>query len=386
VRRWRIAAAAGVLAIPWLGTLLWMQVTGEAADLEAAAMEIMEAADAGKGRSFGYTGEQADSGQDAWNGTGGQEVEGDFAGGDGASQEGGEASADDGGGLQGGSPGQAEGGQGRVRRILMERGGVQTYMTLENYLPGVIVCQMPESPDGTEFGPEVWKSQAVIARTYICRLMEGRSEIHEEELDLDYPGETHSFLGGAKDAAMRRLELAGQAVEATKGVVMKYEDRCILPLFHEMSAGRTRRGHEDFPYIQSVESSQDTKRDGYMTILEWPRAEFASRISRIPEAALVTADQLPQEIQTVEKDDAGYMLKIKIGTRIYTGDEVRFALGLPSACFSLEGEGDMIRARVRGRGHGYGLSQAGADSMAAEGWGYEEILQYYYKNISLISE
>ena len=41
---------------------------------------------------------------------------------------------------------------------------------------------------------------------------------------------------------------------------------------------------------------------------------------------------------------------------------------------------------VRGIGHGYGLSQAGADYMAAEGWDYQDILHYYYKNISLVTE
>ena len=80
------------------------------------------------------------------------------------------------------------------------------------------------------------------------------------------------------------------------------------------------------------------------------------------------------------------MEEIRIGTGICSGDEVQYALGLPSPCFSLEGDGDIIRVRVRGRGHGYGLSQAGAEEMAKSGWGYEDILNHYYKNISLISE
>ena len=38
---------------------------------------------------------------------------------------------------------------------------------------------------------------------------------------------------------------------------MKYEERYILPLFHERSAGRTRTGEADYPYLQSVESKWD---------------------------------------------------------------------------------------------------------------------------------
>ena len=72
--------------------------------------------------------------------------------------------------------------------------------------------------------------------------------------------------------------------------------------------------------------------------------------------------------------------------RTYTGDEVQAALGMPSTYFSLEvGEGK-VTAVVRGRGHGYGLSQDGADYMAKNGWAWEDILYYYFKNIDLISE
>lgn len=272
------------------------------------------------------------------------------------------------------------------KRILMERDGIQTYMDLENYLPGVIACQIPPENGGTGWDDEVWKCQAVIARTYISRLMEGRSEIYEEELDLDYLGVSRSLSTGDREAVMERLDRAAKAAKATEGIVMKYEDRCILPLFHEMSAGRTRTGEGDFPYIVSVESGQDTKRPEYLKRMEWTSADFAGKINQIPDAAPVSAGQLAGQIQTVRKDDAGYILQIKIGAKIYTGDDVQYALGLPSSCFQLETDGDTIRAVVRGSGHGYGLSQCGADSMAQEGWGYEDILNHYYKNISLIFE
>ncbi len=123
-----------------------------------------------------------------------------------------------------------------------------------------------------------------------------------------------------------------------------------------------------------------------MQVKEWGRGEFAAAINQISDGSPVAPEQLPEQIQTVRRDDAGYMVEIKIGAKTYSGDQVQYALGLPSPCFSLEGDQDVIRARIRGKGHGYGLSQAGADSMAREGWGYEDILNHYYKNILLISE
>ncbi len=267
------------------------------------------------------------------------------------------------------------------RRILIKRNGVQSYMELEDYLPGVVACQIDSSYD-----MEALKCQAVIARTYLYRRMDGRMEIHEEELDLEYLGQHQGLLGGQAEAVVRRLERCGQAVGETKGVVMKYDDRYILPLFHHMNGGRTRTGREEFPYLQSVESVWDARQEECQQTLEWEAGQFVRLISQIDGEANVDASQLPQQIQTVERDDAGYMLQVKIGSRVFSGDDIWLGLGLPSACFSLEAADGKVRAWVRGNGHGYGLSQTGADGMAKEGWNYENILNHYYKNIVLVSE
>lgn len=375
MRRWVIAAAVTIL-VPWAVSLVWMRSVGiqaEAAGNSAAGGQadgggndkVLDEAERGAGD--GSTGEETRSG-----------TEGEREGEEDAELNG-EGMALEAGNLTGNGEKHQEGSI--QRRILVERKGIRTYIDLEDYLPGVMVCQM----DG-DYEMEALKCQAVIARTYVYRLMDGREEIYEEELDMDYLGEGEGSLSGDRMKLLTRLERCQEAAEATKGIVMKYEDRYLLPLFHGMSAGRTRNGDLDFPYLQSAESVADTKRDHYMQVLEWSRGTFAAAISQIPGSPGVTAEQLPGQIQTVKKDDAGYMVEMKIGTGTYSGDEIQAALGLNSPSFSIEGEGDVIRVRVRGKGHGYGLSQAGADSMAKEGWGYEEILNHYYKNISLISE
>lgn len=351
MRRWVIAMAA-MLLMPWMVSLVWMRAAGMETGMEMGIEAGME----------GQAGEQ--EGSDGAEGMEDGEVE---------------AAA----GVAEGDPGSQPQGSGELvrRKILVERKGVQTYIDLEEYLPGVMACQVD-----TDYEMEALKCQAVIARTYIYRLMDSRTEIYEEELDLDYLGEAKGHFGVEREKLFHGLKRCREAAEATKGVVMKYEGRCILPLFHGMSAGRTRNGEADFPYLQSVESVSDTRQEDYMQVMEWSLSVFAANISQIPGAAAVTAEQLPGQIQTVKKDDAGYMVEVKIGEGTYSGDEIQYALGLLSPCFSLEGDNEAIRARVRGKGHGYGLSQAGANDMAKSGWGYEDILKHYYKNISLISE
>ena len=300
------------------------------------------------------------------------------------------------------------------RRIILERYGVRTYLSVEDYLPGVMVCQT-----GPEMGQEALKCQAVIARTYIYRQMGERVEIQEEELDLDYLGDYTAQAGKTltvhqKEELAKRLEQCRQAAEATAGTVMKYEDRYILPLFHERSAGRTRTGEADYPYLQSVESKWDVVgNDGNKTSQEqqgseletgtgagaakevaagvsevsFSLSEFAQRIKNLSDAPSLDPDRISSEIQIVKRDDAGYVLQIKIGPRTYTGDDVQYALDLPSSCFTIDTRtSGTITVTVKGRGHGYGLSQNGAQAMAEEGWSYSDILNYYYKNISLMTE
>lgn len=264
--------------------------------------------------------------------------------------------------------------QSEERKILMEQDGIYTHRNLEDYLPGVVFLQ---TDFGTEF--EALKCQAVIARTYICRLMDGKESIDEVELNL--PEMAGSF--GKSDETVRALELCEQAVRETNGMIMVYEDQCILPLFHKISSGRTRTGDVDFPYLQAVESSHDSEAEGYRTEVSWNPSEFAKKIGN---DSGMTAETLISEMQVIQKDDSGYVQKMKIGAKIYSGEELQYALELPSSCFSIYSYKGSVCARVSGIGHGYGLSQAGARAMARDGWGYEEILHYYYKNISIVSE
>jgi len=71
---------------------------------------------------------------------------------------------------------------------------------------------------------------------------------------------------------------------------------------------------------------------------------------------------------------------MQVGEASFKGTEIRNALGLSSALFSISfsGDGSRIIFTSDGFGHGVGLSQYGADGMAKEGSGYKEILSHYY--------
>ena len=68
-----------------------------------------------------------------------------------------------------------------------------------------------------------------------------------------------------------------------------------------------------------------------------------------------------------------------------SGTEIRNIFGLKSAKFEIVIEDENIKFNVLGYGHGVGMSQTGADSMAKEGKGYEEIIKHYYTGVEIVN-
>lgn len=252
---------------------------------------------------------------------------------------------------------------------------------VEEYLIGVVGRQMP-----ADYGAEALKAQAVVARTYIYKQMGDSVEIGEEELNLEYLEEKQLETMWGSDRFVEYYKNIQEAVEATSQMVMTYEGNLIDPLFHRASAGKTRAGDEYHPYLESVESLRDVEAEGYLSMPSWEPEAFVSAVNQITGDGDLTVSQVPEGIQLIEKDGAGYVRTIQIGSHAYSGEEVQAALGLPSACFTLEGYEGRIRAVCKGIGHGYGMSQYGARVMAEEGKTAEEILSWYFKNIDLISD
>lgn len=266
------------------------------------------------------------------------------------------------------------------RKILLdiEQGG---YVDLEDYLPGVVARQIP-----AQFEPEALKAQAILARTYIRKQMAGETEIAESALDLDcFEEEQLKTLWGT-DKFVEYYKKMESAVEETRGMVITWNGQLIDPLFCRASSGKTRDGDGYHPYLTSADSKRDVEAEGFLQIVTWEKREFASLLSGIPEGEIISEDMVPGCIQVVSRDASGYIEEIQIGSTIHSGDTVQYALGLQSPDFFIEEYQGSVRAVCSGIGHGYGMSQYGAERKAKEGWTAQDILEYYFKDIVLISE
>ena len=102
----------------------------------------------------------------------------------------------------------------------------------------------------------------------------------------------------------------------------------------------------------------------------------------------IVAEQLQAKIgdsiKILEYTEGGRIKTIKIGNLNLSGVEVRTLLGLKSANFEVNIEGDNIKFSVKGYGHGVGMSQTGADSMAKAGSNYEQIVKHFYTDVEIV--
>ena len=78
-----------------------------------------------------------------------------------------------------------------------------------------------------------------------------------------------------------------------------------------------------------------------------------------------------------------FVVKPDAKGRIALPSALRKALGLRSACFTVQYQNGTFFFTTMGYGHGVGLSQWGAKALAEQGQSAEEILAHYFPGTEL---
>lgn len=236
------------------------------------------------------------------------------------------------------------------------------------------VLQIVAQEIGIDKSAETIKAQCVIARTNLYDAMQAGTK----EPESMPPDQQQELWGENFDKNYQKLK---SCVEATAGETLLYNRTYIYAAYHAISSGRTRSMSElyedaDMPYLVTAECHADTTAEGYLSVFYYEKEEYLEKCrTAYPDAGLTELTQ----IEIVSRDAAEYVTKIKVAGETYDGEQFRHALELPSACFTITEMDDHVRIVARGMGHGFGLSQNTAEKLAKEGYGYREILAYFYK-------
>lgn len=257
---------------------------------------------------------------------------------------------------------------------VMTLSGKTTQTDLKDYLIGCVSGEMPAS-----FSSEALRAQAVASFTYYRWLKENSdnaefyisadSKKHQAYLTND---ELKEKWGDKYESYYSKVE---QAVLSVMGECVMYEGEPALTVFHAISSGQTLSSEavwgEAIPYLQSVNAPGDKLSPDYETTAEYTQNEIISRLSLESSEGNL--------INNIDTDENGYVNKISIGKKSYSGNEFYSLLGLPSPVFTAEYKDGKYIFNVTGRGHGVGMSQYSADYMARQGSTYKEILTHFYK-------
>jgi SpoIID/LytB domain protein len=324
---------------------------------------------------------------------------------------------------------------------------------IENYLKSVISSEM-----SAEAPIEFLKAHAVASRSWLVAMLErqkksgninisaNRSQETKDEIIRWYDREDHLLFDVCADDHCQRYQgvtkiiskSAYEAVDATRGMFLVYNDRICDARFSKACGGRTELFEncwEDTPspYLQSISDSAKSyapimnEADAEKWILSSPDVFCNASNGKILEQILPSFDQktsdffrwkveysreeLEQILQLksgidfgtindivpIQRGPSGRIFKLKIiGTKrtIIVGKELEIRRWLSeshlySSAFIVKIERDAGGVPIKfilygaGWGHGVGLCQIGAAVMAVKGFPAEKILKQYFITAAL---
>ena len=288
---------------------------------------------------------------------------------------------------QGAYPGTPVSGDGeRQVRLLLEDGSVQP-VSLADYLWSVVAAEMPAS-----FEQQALCAQAVAARTYWARLCQGKK--HEGADICTQSSCCQAYIPKAQamenwgDRAKEYEARITAAVEQTDALVVTSEGQPIQALFFSSAPGSTVDAQAVWgravPYLVSVDSPEGEEVPNYRSQVSLSVKEFRTLAEQTwPEADL--SGSVSGWLSDFVWEPSGTVNTVKVGGVTVKGGEVRKALGLRSACFTVTEADGVLTFHVTGYGHGVGMSQYGANALARQGKDFREILSWYYTGTQITS-
>ena len=262
-------------------------------------------------------------------------------------------------------------------------------MELESYVCGVVAAETP-----ARYHIEALKTQAVAARTRaVWQMQNGGCSRHAGAQICADSAHCQGYAGARRCREMWGEEYEAyrdrilSAVSATRDELLTYGGKPITVMYHAISGGVTEAAQTVFsqglPYLVSVPSEGEEQAQGYMTDTRFTFSEAAKLIDKAFPKLDVSAEDVRRTLAIGTYTPTGRVSTVLLCDQEMKATELRRALGLRSTWFTLSADESGVTFHQRGYGHGVGMSQAGANSMAAGGATYQEILAHYYTGAEL---
>ncbi len=228
---------------------------------------------------------------------------------------------------------------------------------------------------------------AIMCRTYVVsKIIDARKSKTKKQFDVKATNHHQTYRG------YHTFSNFTEAVENTKSVVLTYEgspinamyDCCCGGIITADSVGQVNFKHA--PYLSRAYACthcKDTK------IFNWSAQYSTHDLLKILGPEYKNLKNI-KDIQITKRDKAGIVREIKItgsnSTQIVlTGKKIyKLLKNVKSLFFEVVKRGNRITFNGQGYGHLMGLCQWGARQMVKDGWGYKQVLRFYYPGTSFM--
>lgn len=250
-------------------------------------------------------------------------------------------------------------------------------MNLEDYVVGVVACEMPAS-----FDIEALKAMSVAARTFAeYKITTNKNyKLSTTTKDQCYIS-VDRMKKNWKDNFDNNYNKILKAVKSTNNELMTYDDKIILSFYFSISNGYTENCENVFSqklhYLKSVDSKWDKEYSYKEKTIKMSITDFMNKLG-------IKSDTI-SDIK-IDRSMTGRIKTITINNNNFKGTVFRSLLSLRSTDFDIKYDRDNVTITTRGYGHGVGMSQYGANAMAKKGYKYDEILKYYYTDVEITNK
>ncbi len=244
-----------------------------------------------------------------------------------------------------------------------------------------IICRMVEAEMGSTYDKEALKAQTIACYGWL-------------------------ITNGAESNAtpLVRLKTASSetcdAVKSVIGLKPYMGNSVAQTMYFPYSAGYTADCSalysQNFPYLSSTDSSVDrncltftSHRSFKATDIEkWIKEETGINLSAVDKTRWfnVNYDRYGAYAECITFGNTSSIYSGRfLRERVFTVERVGAENTLNSTAYKItyRGDTDTFIFETRGQGHGIGMSQYGAGRLAKSGMNYKEILEHYYKGITL---
>ena len=254
-----------------------------------------------------------------------------------------------------------------------------------DYLIGAVAAEMPITwPD------EALKAQAIAAHSYALHCRDHAQDPAAGWLTAD-PARRQGYLtdavlrsywGTAYEANYARLSAL---VDAVLTQVLYYEDAPAGTSYFAISNGQTEASENVWgaavPYLVPVDSSTDLNADNYIYTVQFSAAQLQQLLAGLGLSPDLSAPD--GWFGDAALTSSGYVASLPVCGQTVTGPALRKALGLRSACFTVQYQDGNFFFTTKGYGHGVGMSQWGAKALAEQGQTAAQILAHYFPGTQL---